>query len=87
MKDDSTVPQLLKKLASAHFEHQSLNATSEDVARTACAFLNTGGGTVLVEAGPGLEAARLRRSEIEEALRQLITPPRVLVRGSGACRA
>ena len=75
MSDDSTVPQLLKKLASAHFEHQSLNATSEDVARTACAFLNTGGGTVLVEAGPGLEAARLRRSEIEEALRQLITPP------------
>ncbi len=75
MNDDSTVPHLLKKLASAHFEPQSLNATSEDVARTVCAFLNTGGGTILAEAGPSLEAARLRHSEIEKALRQLIKPP------------
>ena len=75
MNEDSAVRQLLKRLGSAHFEHQSLNAAPWDVAKTVCAFLNTGGGTILVEAGSGLDAARLRRSEIEEALRRLLKPP------------
>lgn len=75
MNEDPTVRQLLKRLGSVHFEHQSVNTAPGDVAETACAFLNTGGGTILVEAGSGLEPAQRRRSEIEVALRQLIRPP------------
>ena len=75
MSEDSVLGPLLNKLETAHLEHLSPTATSVRMAQTVCAFLNTGGGTIVAETGAGLVAAKKQKAEIETDLRAQITPP------------
>lgn len=64
---------LLRRMKSRHFEHLPPGAAGHEVAQTVCAFLNSEGGTVLVEsAGRSVSA---QATEIESALRETLHPP------------
>jgi ATP-dependent DNA helicase RecG len=75
MSEDFNLPELLGKLESPHLEHIPLEADAEQVSRAACAFLNTGGGTAIIEVGLDSLSASRRQTEIEQQLRQRINPP------------
>lgn len=75
MSEQSIAGQLLGKLESMHLEHRSLGVEPQKVAETVCAFLNTNGGTVLVEAGNNEAQAETRQQAIEGRLRSLVQPP------------
>ena len=74
MSEQSIAGELLGKLESLHLEHRSLGVEPEKVAETVCAFLNTNGGTVLVEAGDNKVQAETRQHAIEGKLRRWFNP-------------
>ncbi|SFI15352.1 ATP-binding protein [Planctomicrobium piriforme] len=71
---ESNLHQLLNKAETQHLEHISGSTGNESIAQTVCAFLNSGGGTLLVEAGTAPQAAKNRQTEIIESIRTAITP-------------
>lgn len=75
MSHDSAIQKLLHRIESAHLEHKSREASLESIVQTACAFLNSGGGTLLVEAGHDRKKAKAKAVEIEQAVRAAIKPP------------
>lgn len=74
MNQDSNIGKLLNRIESAHLEHKVAGVTMEILARTACAFLNSGGGTIIVEAGQDKKQALSRKTEIETEMRKHIAP-------------
>jgi ATP-dependent DNA helicase RecG len=73
MSLDQELTSLLKRMASRHFAHLSLGDSLAEVAHTVCAFLNTEGGTVLVESATRPVAALV--GGIESELREKLHPP------------
>ncbi len=74
MSNDSSIQKLLHRIESAHLEHKSLDASMESIIQTVCAFLNSGGGTLLVEVGHNRQKAKAKEVEIEQAVRAAIKP-------------
>ena len=74
MNEDSSIRLLLNRIESAHLEHKSAEATDEVLAQAACAFLNSGGGTIIVEAGRDKNRAVAREAEIQSGMRKHIAP-------------
>jgi len=66
-------PGLWRRNESPHFEHLAIGASTLSVARAACAFLNSGGGRVLVETGS--QAVTTFAQALEEELRKELHPP------------
>ena len=64
---------LLRRMKSQHFEHLAPGAGGHEVAPAVCAFLNSEGGTLLVEAA-GM-AVSAQATGIELALRKELHPP------------
>ena len=63
---------LLRRMGSRHFEHLPAAAARSEVARNVCAFLNSEGGTLLVESGP--ETAPALANAIASELRAKLHP-------------
>ncbi len=74
MNTDSNIKQLLNRIESAHLEHRAVGTPVAALAETVCAFLNSGGGTIIAEAGSSKKQAATRKAEIETEMRKLITP-------------
>ena len=74
MNTDASIKQLLNRIESAHLEHKAAGTPIGILAETVCAFLNSGGGTIIVEAAPGKSQVASRKKEIETEMRSLITP-------------
>ncbi len=74
MNHDSSIVKLLGRAASAHLEHRTADETVENLAKTACAFLNSGGGSIIVEAGLDEQLAKARKGTIETEMRHYIVP-------------
>jgi ATP-dependent DNA helicase RecG len=74
MSDDFNLPDLLRRLESAHLAQVPMQAEPEILPRTVCAFLNSGGGTALVEVGLDPESAERRTRHIEQELTRRISP-------------
>ena len=70
--NDTGLRPLLKRIESLHFEHQQIGAGAGEIAATICAFLNTDGGTLVVEVDPAASAERL--VELKLAIGDKITP-------------
>ncbi len=75
MSASSVLRPLLNKLETAHLEHMSPTAGPERLAQTVCAFLNTGGGTVIAELGTNQAKSRQRKVQLETEVRSKIVPP------------
>ena len=74
MNSDPSIKKLLSRIESVHLEHKDANASIEEIAQTVCAFLNSGGGTLLIEAAHTAQKASDRVRDIERDLRSLIKP-------------
>ncbi|HOP27303.1 MAG TPA: ATP-binding protein [Candidatus Sabulitectum sp.] len=74
MKKDSSIKRLLNRIESVHLEHMAPDTPIGILAETICAFLNSGGGTVLLETEPGTNKLEIRKKELETELRKLIAP-------------
>jgi ATP-dependent DNA helicase RecG len=70
---DQELTSLLRRMESRHFEHLPVGAARPEVAHAVCAFLNSEGGTVLVESGAQPVAAQVKA--IESELREKLHPP------------
>ncbi|HWC61851.1 MAG TPA: ATP-binding protein [Verrucomicrobiae bacterium] len=71
MSLDQELTSLLRRMESRHFEHLALDGP--EVAHAVCAFLNSEGGTVLVESGAHPVASLVKT--IESELREKLHPP------------
>lgn len=71
---DPTLRALLNRIESQHFEHKAADASPETVAVTVCAMLNTDGGTVLIEAKPGMKNVADGLYLLKRRLLELISP-------------
>ena len=56
---DSGLRSFLNRIESLHFEHKHTGADVEEIAATVCAFLNTEGGTLVVEIEPEINDDRI----------------------------
>ena len=72
MNLEQELTSLLRRMESRHFEHLPVNAARVEVARAVCAFLNSEGGTVLVESGA--QPVAVLASGIEADLREKLHP-------------
>jgi len=63
----------LNHIESLHFEHKRKGAMADEIAATVCAFLNTEGGTLVVEIEAGADDAKI--GELKLAINEKITPP------------
>jgi len=70
---EQELTSLLRRMESRHFEHLSAGAARPEAAHAVCAFLNSEGGTVLVEAGAQPVTAQAKEVELE--LREKLHPP------------
>jgi len=70
--NDTGLRSLLTRIESPHFEHKRLGVGTDEIAATMCAFLNTKGGTILVEVGPAGSEERL--GELKLDIGDRITP-------------
>lgn len=71
--NDTGLRSLLNRIESRHFEHKHAGVPSESIAATVCAFLNSEGGTLVVELEPETDTARI--GELKLAITEKITPP------------
>jgi ATP-dependent DNA helicase RecG len=89
MSEEQELSALLRKMESAHLDHLPPGSSLIDVAQATCAFLNTGGGTIIVESAA--DRATDLAHKIEEELRKALHPPALWSvtpierRGSGYC--
>lgn len=74
MNQYSNIRKLLNRIESAHLEHKSVGVDLDIMAQTVCAFLNSGGGTIIVEAGQDKEQALVQKTAIETEMRKHIAP-------------
>jgi len=74
MNEDSNIRKLLNRIESAHLEHMTAGVSIDFLAQTACAFLNSGGGTIIVDAVQDKKQALGRKTAIEMDMRKLIAP-------------
>ena len=72
MSLEQELSELLRRMKSRTFEHLPTGTASPAVAQTACAFLNSEGGTVLVESGS--QSAPALAKGIESELREKLHP-------------
>ncbi len=72
MSLEQELTSLLRRMQSRHFEHLSRDSSRPEVAPAVCAFLNSEGGTVLVESE--LQPVALVKV-IESELREKLHPP------------
>jgi len=71
---DSNIKRLLNRIESAHLEHRTAGTPVTSLAETVCAFLNSGGGTIILEVEPDTNQAATLRAGIEAEMRKLIAP-------------
>jgi ATP-dependent DNA helicase RecG len=73
MSPEQELTALLRRMESQHFEHMSKDSEPMKIARAVCAFLNSEGGTVLVESGQ--RSASSLADEIQAKLKTNLHPP------------
>ena len=89
MSLEQELTSLLRRMESRHFEHLSAGSPLAEAAHAVCAFLNSEGGTVLVESGvqPVVPLVNAIESELREKLHPpalwLVTP--IEREGAGYC--
>ena len=73
MSEASQLHSLVKRVSAAHLEHLTGDVSVEHVARATCAFLNSGGGTIVIRTPNKDHAVRLK-TKLAAELRQQIKP-------------
>ncbi len=69
---DAGLHSFLNRIESLHFEHKHIGTNVEEIAATVCAFLNTEGGTLVVEVEHGISDERI--GELKLAVMEKIKP-------------
>ena len=73
MSEQSELHSLVKRVSSPHLEHLSGEVSLDYVAQATCAFLNSGGGTIVIRT-PNLTAAERFKDRIATEMRGQIHP-------------
>ncbi len=84
-ENDPSIGGLLDQSESAHLEQKAAGTSLAAIGRTVCAFLNSGGGQILVAAGSSQEA-RAKAMEVEQQLRMTVKPAAFWTTGTAEFR-